>query len=334
MRLREHPATEPPRPAPAFAPRVSVVICTYTERRLHNTYRAVESALRQSYLPHEVILVVDHNPLLYRRLERFLGDRVRVINFQHGERGAVSADNAGIEAATGDIVAFMDDDAHASRRWLERLVEHYQNADVAASGGRLVPLWDGGRPWWFPEELDWVVGCTHRGHPEHRCEIRNLVLCNMSVRRDVFQAAGGFAPGLGRRRNWGTGAEAEFFLRARERLPGSRVLFDPEAVVYHHVSPGRARLGYVILRSYNEGYHKALIQHRYAAGGDTLTTERSYLRSLVASVLGRLAGAYRPANLGRVAVILLSVAATGAGYLVARARLALLRPGNDTGNQE
>jgi len=299
------------------APEVSVVICAYTMERLPYIYEAVDSVLRQTWPPHEVILAVDHNPELFQKLNNELGDRVSVIHNDGPERGAVVTDNIGTRYATGDIIAFMDDDATAASDWLEKMVKHYHDPRIIAAGGKLVPVWQEHRPRWFAEELDWVVGATYKGHPEKQAEIRNPILCNMSVRREVFHSAGFFTTELGRRKNWGTGAESEFCLRAKRHSPDSAILYEPEAVVYHKVPPQRASLKYVLLRSYNEGFHKALIRRAFAGmSGEPLSMERSYLRYLVRSVLGKLVRFYRHGNAGQVASITASVAATGAGYLI------------------
>ncbi len=300
---------------------VSVIICAYTERRLAYIYDAVQSVLRQTRPADEVLLVVDHNPDLFTRLNGELGGSVRVVHHDEGERGAIPADNLGIELARSDIVAFMDDDACASRDWLDRLLRHYLDDSVAASGGRLISTWDSGRPNWFAEELDWLVGGTYKGHPETLRRVRNLILCNMSVRREVFRSTGLFTTAFGRRKDWGTGTECEFFLRLKRRLPDAAVVYDPEAVVYHRVPDRRANLKYLVLRSYNEGYHKALIRDVFPAPTrEVLATENAYLRYAMNSMTGKLARFYRRGNLGQAAAMMTSVAATGAGYLAGMAR--------------
>ena len=83
MNLREsrRPVGIPARPrsmpgGPALAPRVSVVICAYTMERLPHIHEAVDSVLRQTLPPHEVVLAVDHNHELFQKLGAELGERV------------------------------------------------------------------------------------------------------------------------------------------------------------------------------------------------------------------------------------------------------------------
>ncbi len=146
-------------------------------------------------------------------------------------------------------------------------------------------------------------------------------MCNMSVRRDVFRSTGLFTTAFGRRKDWGTGTESEFFLRLKQRLPNAAVVYDPEAVVYHRVPDRRANLRYLVLRSYNEGFHKALIRDAFTAPArEVLTTENAYLRYAMNSMAGKLTRFYRGRNLGQATAMMTSVAATGAGYLAGMTR--------------
>lgn len=304
-----------------FRATVSVIICAYTERRLSYIYDAVHSVLNQTRPADEILLIIDHNPDLFSRLSTDFGNSIRVVHHSQGERGAIPSDNLGVKLARGDIVAFMDDDAHADKNWLSGLLRHYRDPNVAACGGRLISTWDKGRPRWFPEELDWLVGGTYKGHPEKRQRVKKLIMCNMSVRRDIFRSTGLFVTAFGRRKDWGTGTESEFFLRLEEQMPKAAVIYEPEAVVYHCVPSRRANFRYLLLRSYNEGFHKALIRNAFAAPiREVLSTENAYLKYVISSITGKVSRFYQRGNLGQAAAMMSSVAATGAGYLAGMAR--------------
>ncbi|MFC1915775.1 glycosyltransferase family 2 protein [Chloroflexota bacterium] len=297
-------------------PKVSVIICAYNMERLRHVHEAVESILGQTFKPYQIIVAVDHNEELFQKLMAELPSKVTVV-LNKGDLGAVATDNVGIGYSTGDVIAFMDDDAVAGSEWLEHLAKHYQEHSTAAVGGRLVSIWDNGRPCWFPEELDWVVGGTYKGHPETQTQVRNLILCNMSVRKQVIQSTGFFTVDLGRSKNWGTGAESEFFLRLKHQWPDAIILYEPSAVVYHKVPPQRTSLKYVVLRSYNEGFHKARIERTCANLSESpISIEKSYLGYLVCTAIPRrLKRIYKKGSLSQVGAIIISIAATGAGYL-------------------
>ncbi|HEU0257614.1 MAG TPA: glycosyltransferase family 2 protein, partial [Microbacteriaceae bacterium] len=93
----------------------SVVICAYTQARWHDMNAAIASALRQPETD-EVIVVIDHeDDLLRRTRQRWPHLSVVANTFQRGLSGAR---NSGVLAASGGVVAFLDDDATAEEGWL------------------------------------------------------------------------------------------------------------------------------------------------------------------------------------------------------------------------
>jgi glucosyl-dolichyl phosphate glucuronosyltransferase len=309
----------------AGRPDVSVIICAYTERRWQDTLAAVASVAAQSYPALETILVVDYNPSLYQRLKAELPDVTVVANRE--APGLSGGKNTGIAIARGDIVAFLDDDAIAAPDWLKFLVDSYTGDDVAGVGGLTLPLWQTARPGWFPGEFDWVVGCTYLGMPESGAPMRNLLGGNASFRREVFAKAGGFRSGIGRsgRGLPAGGEETEFCIRLSQRSPGTVLLSDSRAVIWHRVSDARSRFSYFLTRCYAEGLSKALVASSVGVS-DGLSAERSHaLRALPAGVGRGIADAARgdEAGLGRAGAIVAGLAAAVAGYCAGLARAAL-----------
>src|SRR5262245_28703548 len=263
---------------------ISVVICAHTEARWEHLARAVESLRSQSVAPREILVVIDHNLALADRACHQLPG-ARVIENRH-QRGISGARNSGIAAAQGAIVAFLDDDAVAAPDWLDRLLDGYRGPNVLGVGGAIEPQWQGRRPRWFPEEFDWVVGCTYRGMPREAAPVRNLIGCNMSFRRQVFEHIGGFRGEIGRVGVRPSGCdETELCIRLRQRLPHALLIYNPDARVRHHVPPHRARWEYFRARCFLEGRSKALVAQLVGAG-DGSSAERAYaLRTLPRGVV-------------------------------------------------
>lgn len=301
------------------SPKVSVVICCYSIERIEDIRRAVHSVIKQTYSSCEVIVAVDHNQELLERLKAELPDSVKMV-LNTGVKGLSDTRNAGIQSATGNITAFIDDDATASSDWLGELIQHYREPSVIAVGGKSVPIWINGRPSWFPEELDWIVGSTHKGTPEIVGQVRNLIGCNMSFRTEVFQDAGLFKTELGRTGTSGAGEETEFCMRIRQRMPGSLILYEPGAIVYHKVPPRRAAFKYLISRSFSGGLTAAYISKMYAASSQApLSTEKRYLRYLLTTaLLERVRRLYKLQVIAQTGAIIISIAGTGTGYVVGR----------------
>ncbi|MCX5556488.1 glycosyltransferase family 2 protein [Streptomyces sp. NBC_00038] len=306
--------------------RISVVVCVYTEDRWEDILAAVSSVGAQSLPALETLLVVDHNAALLERLTREYKetDGVRVLA-NAGPRGLSAGRNTGIAAARGGIIAFLDDDAVAERDWLRYFASGYADPRVMAVGGRTMPIWASGRrPAWFPEEFDWVVGCTYRGLPPGRVQVRNVLGGNASFRRTAFDAAGGFATGIGRdgdKRPLGC-EETELCIRLTRARPDAILLIDDRAVIHHRVPEVREHFAYFRTRAYAEGLSKALVAR--SVGADKgLESERRYTtRVLPAGVARGLRDAVlaRPGGAGRAGAIVAGVLTAAGGYALGSIR--------------
>jgi glucosyl-dolichyl phosphate glucuronosyltransferase len=317
---------DPPRPgparpwtAPSDATRTSIVICAYTLDRWSDLQRAIDSTQRQSMTPFEVLLVIDHNPELAQRA-RVAWPDVRVIE-SRGPQGLSGARNTGVEDASGEVVAFLDDDAAAETTWLAELVAPYVDERVVATGGHAEAAWDTGRPSWFPPEFDWVVGCSHVGLPRTPARVRNPIGSTMSFRRAAVVEAGGFHADVGRVGTKPTGGEeTELCIRIQRLRPGSLVVLVPGARVRHRVPAPRSTFGYFRSRCFQEGRSKARIAALEGAGA-ALASERAYAtRTLPVAVLRGLAevAGGRPSGLLRAAAVVAGLALTTAGYVAGR----------------
>jgi GT2 family glycosyltransferase len=303
----------------ADEPSISVIICTYAEARLGQLAAALQSVQDQRIPALETIVVVDHNLSLLQQVRGQWPGVVAIAN--HEARGLSGARNCGVVAARGEVVAFLDDDAVAAPMWLAYLRACYRDPLVAGAGGSIQPLWEEGRPAWFPREFDWVVGCTYRGMPTAPAPVRNLIGANMSFRRSLCLGAGGFRSVLGRVGASAAGCEeTELCIRiGAERRWALR--YEPRSIVYHQVPVERARWRYFTRRCFAEGRSKALVA---AAVGtfDGLASERAYTaKVLPRACLQGLADAllqFDASGLARSSAIIGGLGYTMAGYLSGR----------------
>ncbi len=304
---------------------VSVVICTYATERWPELRAAVGSVRRQSRAPDELIVVVDHNDLLLRRVERELPvDRI-VTN--ESVQGLSGARNTGVEIACGDVVAFLDDDAAADPNWLAALTAPYSRPEVLGVGGRVVPNWTQTPPPWFPTEFGWVVGCSYEGQPTELAEVRNPIGANMSFRREPLVAAGGFATTVGRVGTRPTGCEeTEAAIRLTQRNPAGIILYEPAAIVHHLVPGSRCRWAYFRKRCWAEGLSKAEVA-RLAGSHPALGSEKRYVTHTIPRGVRREMRAATTGGdtdgLRRAAAMLAGVATTTTGYAAGRLRAAV-----------
>jgi glycosyltransferase involved in cell wall biosynthesis/GT2 family glycosyltransferase len=311
----------PPTAAPQAAnpPSISVVLCAYTLERVELLAAAIESLGAQSVAPHEIVLVIDHSPELEAESRHRWPQAKIVPNAE--QQGLSGARNTGLAESSGEVVAFLDDDAVPAPDWIERLGAAYADDAVLGAGGAVRPDWAAGRPRWFPPEFDWVVGCTHSGMPQEIEPVRNLVGANMSFRREALVEAGGFRHELGRVGKIPAGCEeTDLCIRIGQRHPGAEIRYDPAAVVDHHVPAERGRFSYFSSRCRGEGRSKSILTA--LVGGDSgLSAERSYVRrTLPLGVLRGFRDLLRGdgGGLGRAGAIVYGLGATTAGFLSAR----------------
>lgn len=305
----------------------SVVVSTYDEGRWDDLAACVGSIAKQTRAPLETIVVVDHNAALLRRAEREFPD-ARVIANERS-RGLAGARNSGVDAARGEIVAFIDDDARADPEWLEQLEGCFADPETVGAGGALIPRWEGPEPAWFPHEFYWVIGCSYTGLPDRLAPVRNPIGANMAARASVLAEIGGFREGRSDdaprelrargvvRAGGNVPDDTDLAIRVKQRRPGAVWLYQPKARVLHTVTPERTSLGYFMRRSFEEGVGKASLaglvgaesglasERRHAA----VVIPRGILRELRSFLTGNGAAALR------AAAIVVGLSAAVAGYL-------------------
>ena len=199
------------------SPRISVVVCTYNGARVIRD--CLEGLRKLEYPNFEVIVVNDgSNDATAAVLSEY---DYRVIATDN--RGLGSARNTGMEAATGEIVAYLDDDAYPDPHWLTYLAATFRSTRHAAVGGpNIAPPGDG----WIAESI-----ANAPGNPAHVLvsdrEAEHIPGCNMAVRKASLQAVGGFDPQFRV-----AGDDVDLCWRLRER--GETLGFSPAAMVWHH----------------------------------------------------------------------------------------------------
>jgi GT2 family glycosyltransferase len=163
----------------------TVVIPTHAEANWNSLVRAVASARSQTLAAAGIVVVVDHNLALFRRVRRDIGGITVLENaFAPGTEGSR---NTGAFAARTPLVAFLDDDAVAGTDWLARLTVPFADASVVGAGGGIGPTRQRRRPRWMPGTFLRAAGDARADRPGTRP-------CGMVVRREVFTAVGGFRP--------------------------------------------------------------------------------------------------------------------------------------------
>ena len=250
-----------PFPGERAWPRISVVVCTYNGSR---TLRDCLDGIRLIEYPDYEAIVVDDGSTTDAVARIAAEYPVRLIRTEN--RGLSAARNTGWEAATGEIVAYVDDDARPDPHWLHYLAWAFRTTDHAAIGGpNIAPPGDG-----------WIAECVANapGGPMHvlvsDTEAEHIPGCNMAYRRQALEAVAGFDP-----RFRTAGDDVDLCWRLSDR--GMTLGFHPGAMVWHHRRNSvrtywKQQLGY--------GRAEALLEHkwpeRYNALGHTTWAGRIY----------------------------------------------------------
>jgi GT2 family glycosyltransferase len=208
---------ELPMPRELGLPRVSVVVCSHNgERTLGDCLEGL-SAL--DYPDFEVIVVDDGSTDATAAIAAESG--FSVITTEH--RGLAAARNTGLAAATGEIVAYIDDDARPDPDWLDFLAASFRTSSHVGIGGPNVE---------YPGD-GLVSQCVARapGGPVHvlvsDTEAEHIPGCNSAFRKEALEAVGGFDP-----RFWAAGDDVDLCWRLRDE--GWTLGFSAGAVVWHH----------------------------------------------------------------------------------------------------
>jgi hypothetical protein len=168
-----------PLPPPLrVAPKASVIVAAYNSAATIGA--CLESLKALHYPDYETIVVDDGSTDATAQIVE--ASQTRLIRGEH--RGLGAARNAGIDAAAGEIVAFLDADARADADWLYHLVEAITRRNAAAAGGpNFAPHNDDAyaRAPGIPREV--------RGPGD---ELTQLCGCNMAITKSALGEVGGF----------------------------------------------------------------------------------------------------------------------------------------------
>jgi GT2 family glycosyltransferase len=207
-------------------PFVSVVLPTYQRENI--LCETIRQLLAQDYPSYE-LLVVDQTHQHESETEQFL--RKHADQFRHFRQDMPSlpqARNYGVSNAQGEIVLFTDDDVRIQSSWIRCHVSNYLDPQIGGVAGRVIQE---GLP---VVATDNILRVTRWGRVigYQASTIRTWVEwasgCNSSFRRELITQTGGFDETF-----QGNAMFEDVDFSFRLRRQGSRIVFDPTAVVWH-----------------------------------------------------------------------------------------------------
>lgn len=240
---------------------LSVVVCTYN--RVDYLKLAIESLLNQSISKEnfEIIVVDNGSTDETKALIDKYDDRYMKYLYE-SKQGLSFARNAGWKAASGEWVAYIDDDAVASPHWVESLIEFVkmQNNQAAVVGGPAYLVWPVEKPAWLIGKLLEYLSFVDHGLCSRKLEPgQDLYGVNCVFRKKYLERTGGFNAELGRVGCSLLSGEETVLIGEITKL-GGEVFYVANALVWHHVSPERTSKRWFLRRSYWQGVTSARIE--------------------------------------------------------------------------
>lgn len=238
---------------------ISVIICTYNRAGM---FRAALESLKcqetDGIFSYEIVIINDGSTDNTKDVVREVSQDSQVLIryfFENGH-GVANARNKGIKKASGDWIAFFDDDQLAEPDWLKELLAAAAKSKSSCIGGAvhlhlpeqklrtLSPIFRS----MLGEKKDGneLVKCSRKNHPGTG---------NILIKKKVFDATGQFDGSLKSR-----GSDLDFTRRVR--MAGIQAWYTPKAVVHHRVPPYRLKADYLIWKSISNGISFAYRDYR------------------------------------------------------------------------
>ncbi|HEX4085250.1 MAG TPA: glycosyltransferase family 2 protein [Chthoniobacteraceae bacterium] len=215
--------------------RVSVIVITLN--RPDYVSRCIRCLLAQTKLPHQIIVVDASVDDATAKLVAADFPGVTYLRNDRGRGRMTTSRNLGLKHAAGEVIAFLDDDSFAEPQWLENLAATYAGDEIGAAGGRAL----NGQPDEATRGVDEIGQIRANGlitqnfaaDPGRIVDVDIIIGCNMSFRRDVLAALGGF------REHYtgysGSCEDTDICLRVKKL--GYKIRFNPAACVEHKGAP-------------------------------------------------------------------------------------------------
>lgn len=258
-------------PQPFPQQRASIIICTY--RRPESLRQAILSVQQQNAesIDYEILVVDNANdPETQNTVEELSRNSRPVIRYLVEKKtGLHHARHTGAHHANGKILVYLDDDVIASPTWLTHILEPFEKDDaIGCVGGKVLPQWEVSPPDWIFKEFDLAyLSLLDAGNNLQEFRWPTCVYgCNLAIRRSVLYESGGFHPdSMGDPKLIWFRGDGETGLQHKLREIGYKILYAPEALVYHCIPASRLTPEYFYSRAFMQGISDSYFRVRQAS---------------------------------------------------------------------
>lgn len=211
----------------------------------------------------EIVLVDNNSPGNTKEItENFIQKNSGLNVSYHLEtnQGLSYGRNRGIKEAKGKYITFIDDDAFLAEDYLEKIFNYFEkDTTVAAIGSKILLHYEDVVPKWENKYLNSLLGFFDLGDQQMDFSKKSYPRgSNMSFRMDVFDQIGEFNTELGRKGNNLAGSEEKDIFKRVYAQGGLRVIYVPDAIVYHCVPNERTTTEFIKQQALGTGRGEAV----------------------------------------------------------------------------
>ncbi len=268
-------------------PFVSVIIVTLNRRK--KLEKCLKSLYNMDYPPSkfEVIVVDGDSVDGTKEMIRRYFPKVNLIVDKR--KGIPFARNTGWKHAKGTLVAYTDDDCIVDLSWLRSLVSGFTSDKIAGVGGPVLYSHPEAMPGLFYETP--VGPFSLGGRKRFLKPYENLITANLAIRIEIFKKIRFFESLI-----YNDSEDYEFCRSVMEA--GYKLLYLPNAKVYHSIDPNKLRFSYLIRRAFFAGISLYIVERKRRSKGILIP---KFLRAFLGGILDFFRGKRYRKNYGRSA---------------------------------
>jgi glycosyltransferase involved in cell wall biosynthesis len=249
---------------------ISIIVCTRNRAdKVGRTLRAIQSLEVPSGAAYEIIVVdngsTDDTEGVCAAFQRSFDGQFRRVFLS--TPGLSRAGNAGFDAASGDIIAYLDDDVLPREDWLSVVYRAFsRDAGLGAISGR-VELFN---PADLPTSIRRQTEETQFDSLKHAFGL--FIGCNLAIRRALIDRVGRFDTDLGTGTWFGSAGDSDFFYRAWKA--GEKLVFLPTLFVHHDHGRRTREAKLKLARDYVTG--RGAFYAKHVLRGDSMVARACY----------------------------------------------------------